>query len=84
MTKGFRLLRLEERVAGRPLPPVEIVDMRQEEGKGVIFSKKLREALRETLATGGKSLLFLNRRGFARFIQCPDCGFVFKCPNCMP
>ncbi len=56
--------------------------MRREEGKGIILSEKLRHALGENLAIGRQSLLFLNRRGFASFIQCPDCGFVFKCPNC--
>jgi primosomal protein N' (replication factor Y) len=78
----FRLLKLDERIDGKPLPPVEVVDMRREKGKGVILSKRLREAIAANLAVGGQSLLFLNRRGFAHFIQCPDCGFVFKCPNC--
>jgi primosomal protein N' (replication factor Y) len=82
VAEKFRLLKLDERIEGRPLPSVEIVDMRREEGKGLILSKKLRNALEETLALGRQSLLFLNRRGFASFIQCPDCGFVFKCPNC--
>ena len=78
----FQLLKLDERIEGRSLPSVEIVDMRREEGKGIILSEKLRNALRENLAIGRQSLVFLNRRGFASFIQCPDCGFVFKCPNC--
>jgi primosomal protein N' (replication factor Y) len=82
VAEKFRLLKLDERVEGRPLPSVEIVDMRREEGKGIILSEKLRKALGENLAIGRQSLLFLNRRGFASFIQCPDCGFVFKCPNC--
>jgi primosomal protein N' (replication factor Y) len=78
----FHLLKLDERIDGKPLPTVEIVDMRTEKAKGVILSQKLRNGLSENLATGGQTLLFLNRRGFANFIQCPDCGFVFKCPNC--
>ncbi len=82
MTRKFRLLKLDERIERRPLPTVEIVDMRKEKGKALILSEKLRKGLEENLAMGGKSLLFLNRRGFANFIQCPDCGFVFKCPNC--
>jgi len=82
VAEKVRLLKLDERIEGRPLPSVEIVDMRRGEGKGIILSEKLRNALRENLAIGGQSLLFLNRRGFASFIQCPDCGFVFKCPNC--
>jgi len=82
VAEKFRLLKLDERIEGRSLPSVEIVDMRREEGKGVVLSEKLRNALGENLAIGRQSLLFLNRRGFASFIQCPDCGFVFKCPNC--
>ncbi len=78
----FRLLKLDERIDGKPLPAVEIVDMRREKEKGFILSGRLRNAIAENLTAGGQSLLFLNRRGFANFIQCPDCGFVFKCPNC--
>ncbi|UCD72339.1 MAG: primosomal protein N' [Syntrophobacterales bacterium] len=82
MVEKFRLLKLDERIEGKPLPSVEIVDMRREKGRGIILSEKLRNALAENVAIGRQSLLFLNRRGFANFIQCPDCGFVFKCPNC--
>ncbi len=82
VAEKFRLLKLDERIEGRSLPSVEIVDMRKEEEKGIILSEELRNGLSENLATGRQSLLFLNRRGFASFIQCPDCGFVFKCPNC--
>jgi primosomal protein N' (replication factor Y) len=78
----FHLLKLDERIERKPLPAVEIVDMRKERVRGAILSEKLRKALAKNLAAGGQSLLFLNRRGFANFIQCPDCGFVFKCPNC--
>jgi len=78
----FHLLKLEERIEGKPLPAVEIVDMRREKERGVVLSQRLRNALAQNLAMGGQSFLFLNRRGFANFIQCPDCGFVFKCPNC--
>jgi len=78
----FHLLTLDERIDGKPLPAVEIVDMRTKKEKGIILSQEMRNALSENLAAGGQTLLFLNRRGFANFIQCPDCGFVFKCPNC--
>ena len=82
MADKFRLLKLDERIKGKPLPTVEIVDMRKEGGREAILSRRLRNALAENLAAGRQALLFLNRRGFANFIQCPDCGFVFKCPNC--
>jgi len=75
----FRLLNLPERIEGRPLPGVEVVDVKREEG---LLSEKLKAALKKNIEDKKQSLLFLNRRGFANFILCPDCGFTFKCPNC--
>ncbi len=75
----FHLLTLPERIEGRPLPHVELVDMRKEEG---LLSEGLRRALQKNFEEKKQSLLFLNRRGFANFILCPECGFTFKCPNC--
>ncbi len=78
-------LELPERVEGRPLPTVEIVDLRRQKapegGRGVL-SRALQEAMEETLGKGEQTLLFLNRRGFATFLLCQDCGHVFQCPNC--
>jgi primosomal protein N' (replication factor Y) len=75
----FHLLKLPERIEGKPLPPVEIVDMKNEKG---LLSEKMRAGLQKNIEDKKQSLLFLNRRGFAHFILCPDCGFTFKCPNC--
>jgi primosomal protein N' (replication factor Y) len=75
----FRLLNLPERIEGKPLPRVELVDMKKEEG---LLSQTLKEALQKNRRDKKQSLLFLNRRGFAHFILCPECGFTFKCPNC--
>ncbi len=75
----FRLLTLPERVEGKPLPRVEVVDMRKEKS---LLSEKVRAALQKNIEAKKQSLLFLNRRGFANFILCPECGFTFKCPNC--
>ncbi|OGP96245.1 MAG: primosomal protein N', partial [Deltaproteobacteria bacterium RBG_16_47_11] len=75
----FRLLNLPERIEGRPLPRVEVVDVKKEGG---LLSEKLRAALQKNIESKKQSLLFLNRRGFANFILCPDCGHTFKCPNC--
>jgi primosomal protein N' (replication factor Y) len=75
----FRLLTLPQRIGGKPLPQVEVVDMKKEEG---LLSEKVKAALRKNAEEKKQSLLFLNRRGFAHFILCPDCGFTFKCPNC--
>lgn len=66
------------------LPPVEVVDMRQElrAGNRSMFSRALREELTQTLQRGEQAMLFLNRRGSATFILCRDCGYVAKCPRC--
>lgn len=67
-----------------PLPPVSIVDMREElrAGNRSMFSTALRLALRETLERGEQALLFLNRRGAATFVLCRECGYVARCPEC--
>jgi primosomal protein N' (replication factor Y) len=66
------------------LPPVEVVDLRQElrAGNTSIFSRRLQAALQETLARGEQAILFLNRRGTATFVFCRDCGEALKCANC--
>jgi primosomal protein N' (replication factor Y) len=71
---------LPERATGASLPQVEIVDMKAEADP--LFSTKLVEELDRNIAAGGKSILLLNSRGFARYLQCGGCGFVWKCPNC--
>jgi len=82
----LRLLRLPERIGARPLPPVEIVDLRvapKIAGTGpVAWSVALDEAITGTLARGEQALLLLNRRGYAAFLQCPDCGEVWQCRRC--
>jgi primosomal protein N' (replication factor Y) len=84
-SKDFKLLELTQRVAGRDLPRVDIIDMKEEgrSGKNApIFSRPLIDAVRETLDAGKQTLLFLNRRGFHTFLYCLDCGYIFKCLNC--
>ena len=80
------LLRLPERIGARTLPPVEIIDMRaalKVEGTGPVpWSAALDSAVGATLARREQALLLLNRRGFAAFLQCPDCGEVWQCPRC--
>jgi primosomal protein N' (replication factor Y) (superfamily II helicase) len=81
-----RLIRLPARVGDRPLPPVEIIDLRSAprvEGTGAVpWSVALDEAITGALARREQVLLLLNRRGFATFLQCPDCGAVRECPHC--
>ncbi len=79
------LLELPQRIGGTAgLPPVEVVDMRDElrAGNYDIFSRSLRAAMGEALSRHEQVLLFLNRRGAATMVQCRHCGFVFTCPRC--
>lgn len=75
---------LPERANGRPLPPVEVIDMAAEFASGArsMFSGRLARALGEELSSGRKAVLLLNQRGFAKFLLCRDCGFVPECPHC--
>lgn len=76
----IRYLPLPERVQGRSLPDTRILDARQL--KKASFAPELVAAISENLDCGGQTLLFLNRRGYATFLLCKDCGHVFRCPNC--
>ena len=82
----YELLRLNDRADGASMPLVRVVDMRLEatkhKGGPAILSDKLRTALEQRLEKGEQSILFLNRRGFARSLQCPSCGHVCQCPHC--
>ena len=84
--EGRELKRLElpRRIFESGLPPVQIVDMRDElkaDQRG-IFSRLLLKELESTLERGEQAILFLNRRGTATYIFCRDCGHVLRCPNC--
>jgi primosomal protein N' (replication factor Y) len=77
-------LELPNRVTDSDLPPVQVVDMREElkNGNRGIFSRRLIESLAEAISRGEQAILFLNRRGTATYIFCRDCGNTLKCPNC--
>jgi primosomal protein N' (replication factor Y) len=66
------------------LPPVHVVDMREElkRGNTRMFSDALMSALTQVLARGEQAILFLNRRGQASYVFCRDCGYVAHCPRC--
>ncbi len=74
-------LNLPERAGGRSLPDVSVVDMRLQDA-GAIFSTELAAAMGENLQSGRQSLLFLNRRGFAPALLCPECGHTARCQIC--
>ena len=80
----MKRLDLPRRVTGSGLPPVEVVDMREElkAGQRGIFSRFLLKELESTLGRGEQAILFLNRRGTATYVFCRNCGFVLRCPNC--
>ncbi|GIW40630.1 MAG: hypothetical protein KatS3mg076_1207 [Candidatus Binatia bacterium] len=81
----YRLLELGSRVEGRPLPEVELVDLRGGRFRvlgGVPLSEELEAAVRANFAARGQTLLFLNRRGFAKFLQCRVCGCALRCLRC--
>ena len=80
----IRLLTMTQRIGESVLPPVEIVDMREEliQGNRSMFSLLLQQKLRERLERGEQTMLFLNRRGYSTFVVCRECGYVVSCPNC--
>jgi primosomal protein N' (replication factor Y) len=83
-TGGFELVTLAERITGRPLPPIEVVDLREElrAGNRSPLSLDLDHALRECHDAGGQSILFLNRRGTATVVVCRSCGEALTCDSC--
>ncbi|MBF0809501.1 primosomal protein N' [Staphylococcus xylosus] len=80
----YELLSLPNRVNEQALPEIEIVDMRTElsSGNRSMFSEQLRKAIQQRLDKKEQIVLFLNRRGYASFMLCRDCGHVPQCPNC--
>ena len=84
LREEYVLCSMPERIEKRPMPPVDVVDMRQElkEGHRSIFSRALLSALEKTFKEEHQAILFLNRRGFATFVLCRECGHVMRCPSC--
>jgi primosomal protein N' (replication factor Y) (superfamily II helicase) len=90
----YTLLELPERVSGQRMPPIRIVDLRAErkrmkqsagplqEPAPLVLSDVLVDAVRERIARGEQTILLLNRRGYASFVQCRECGLVWHCPQC--
>jgi primosomal protein N' (replication factor Y) len=83
----YTLLRMPSRVEARPLPEADVIDIRKEraekEDKGfVIFSHPLKEQLKETFAAGEQAIILINRRGYAPYLLCRECGHEFRCRDC--
>ena len=84
-TGKYHLHTLPRRIDDRPLPQVTVVDMKQEpfqRKQRAIFSHDLRRKMQDRLARGEKIILLQNRRGFAPFISCTNCGEPIQCPSC--
>ncbi len=80
----YNLIELPERINKKPLPEVEIVDMRSEvrRGNNTLFSSALKAELEECLSCGNQAILFLNQRGYSKTVVCTECGHVQKCESC--
>jgi primosomal protein N' (replication factor Y) len=88
----FEIVRLPERVEGRPLPPVRIIDLRlkrsedhdpgAERSTARSIQPLLAQAIEERLERGEQTILLLNRRGYSTFVQCRECGNVWACEQC--
>ncbi len=83
-TGELGLVELPDRINGREMPEVFVVDMREElkQGNKTIFSQQLTEEILKTLKDNNQLILFLNRRGHSTFVSCRECGLVMKCPRC--
>ena len=84
MDGEIELITLKNRVTGREMPEIAIVDMCQElrAGNRTMFSKQLIQGLEDTLSRGEQAMVFLNRRGYSAFMMCKKCGHVIKCSDC--
>lgn len=87
----YRLLELPERATGVPLPATRVIDLKEERQRVkeegiqrplVILSAELKKAVDLRIERDEQTILLLNRRGYANFVQCSDCGFVWECPSC--
>ncbi|MFZ5807602.1 MAG: replication restart helicase PriA [Verrucomicrobiota bacterium] len=81
--KKYRLIHLPRRIDEKELPVIHLVDLRKEKKKGAVtLSETLTNAIAQRIERGEQCILFLNRRGFATMVQCPNCGHTEECPHC--
>ena len=81
----YTLLELPDRIEARPMPAVQLIDMREEflvTRKQAVFARALVEAVQAKLEAGEQIMLMLNRRGFSTFVACRACGERINCVNC--
>ena len=82
--KEYELLEILNRVEDRPLPNVNIINMKDElkNGNKTIFSNMLYNKINDTIEKNEQVILFINRRGHSSFVSCRACGYVYKCKHC--
>lgn len=80
----YRLVEMSRRVEEKPMPNVVVADLGEEfrRGEATIFTARLREGILEALAAGHQVILFQNRRAYATFLLCRECGYTMECPYC--
>ena len=80
----YELIELKKRANNKPLPKIEVVDMKEElkYGNRSFLSNKLKLQIEEEVKNNNQVILFLNRRGYSSFVSCRECGYVFKCKHC--
>ncbi len=80
----YNLIELPDRINKKPLPQVEVADMRKEvmRGNNSPFSSVLKEELEDCLSKGNQAIIFLNQRGYSKTVICTECGHVQKCSSC--
>lgn len=78
----YKLISMPSRVENRPMPAVELIDLRHEKHMTGGLSDTLRDAIQRALDDDGQVILLLNRRGYNTFVICPKCGEVVKCKHC--
>ncbi|WP_373598385.1 primosomal protein N' [Paraclostridium bifermentans] len=80
----YKLLEILKRANNKPMPKIEVVDMKEELtiGNKSIFSNKLKYEIDNAIKNNNQVMLFLNRRGYSNFVSCRKCGYVFTCEHC--
>ncbi|MGL5331005.1 MAG: primosomal protein N' [Peptostreptococcaceae bacterium] len=83
-SRDYELINIKNRANKNPLPKIEVIDMKAEltNGNKSILSNKLHLEIENAIKNNNQVILFLNRRGYANFVSCRECGYVFECENC--
>ncbi|HID32684.1 MAG TPA: primosomal protein N', partial [bacterium (Candidatus Stahlbacteria)] len=78
--RDYQMIRLPRRIDQRKLPEVQTIDLKREKRR--VITNRLREELLDTIARNEQAIIFINRKGYAPVVICPDCGKTVRCPDC--